>query len=762
MEPFTQQLLNELSSIEGTGAFASTGENTYPHPGLSIDGLGEIGFPIVADQARGLIGLAHKAAFGKGSQTITDTTVRSAWEIDAVKLHFNNPEWTPHLQKLLKEVAAGLGIDPKRIEASLYKLLIYETGDFFLPHIDSEKEKGMFGTLVVGLPSTHSGGELHIRFDGRERVVDFAAANLYKMPYAAFFADCEHEIKPLLSGYRVVLVYNLVQKSGSPKPESPRFQAKALRMADLLAEMSRSQTKFPQVVLLGHQYTPQNFSRSDLKLHDGPRAEALLEAAGHAGYFATLGLVTHYQMGELKGDYYDDYSYRKRRRSWEEEDEEDHSDGTMGEVYEQSTSVDHWITDSQPSLGSLKVSEENMITAAKSDLGEGQEPIEKESEGYTGNEGMTMEYWYHYGAVILWPKAQHPQVLAETPFSVQLNWLNYYVENWDDEILDAAKNCRLFLPQLPTDKIELSSRTNLDFSPLARVLVKLNDENLIDDDCLLTLDKSFRCINASAWTELLEHYRPALFEASFQRAAGHKDIAVTQRLLEVLAALDVRALSAAQKSFLLAQIQQIPNYLNGLNSAQFEVSGILARLTGNERLESIRAIVAHVLSLSPHCEADSAWMGQTLAVLTNPLPRKYANKVLAHLLLSDSLATQTTLGMALRNVCITDLQARVAAKPTPPPDWRRKVPTSKTYTDEWNILRVFLESPTQTTFDYRASQGYRSQMESAIKSNKLDLRMETIRKGTPHTLRLTKTQTAYEREMEKWEKDVKLLGEMMG
>ncbi len=48
-------------------------------------------------------------------------------------------------------------------------------------------------------------------------------------------------------------------------------------------------------------------------------------------------------------------------------------------------------------------------------------------------------------------------------------------------------------------------------------------------------------------------------------------------------------------------------------------------------------------------------------------------------------------------------------------------------------------------------------MESAIINVTIDLRTETIRKGSPHTLRLIKTQDAYERELAKWKTDVDLL-----
>ena len=48
-------------------------------------------------------------------------------------------------------------------------------------------------------------------------------------------------------------------------------------------------------------------------------------------------------------------------------------------------------------------------------------------------------------------------------------------------------------------------------------------------------------------------------------------------------------------------------------------------------------------------------------------------------------------------------------------------------------------------------------METAIADAKLDLRTETIRKGSPHTLRLIKTQDAYEKQIGEWYEDVVLL-----
>jgi hypothetical protein len=62
------------------------------------------------------------------------------------------------LNKAISNIKTDLGLEDYTIATHLYKLLIYEEGDFFLPHKDSEKEKGMFGTLVIGLPSQYTGG----------------------------------------------------------------------------------------------------------------------------------------------------------------------------------------------------------------------------------------------------------------------------------------------------------------------------------------------------------------------------------------------------------------------------------------------------------------------------------------------------------------------------------------------------------------------------------------------------------------------------
>lgn len=76
----------------------------------------------------------------------------------------------------------------------------------------------MFATLVVMLPSEFQGGELVVRHKGKEIVFDFAESSAFEFHYLVFYADCEHEIKPVTRGYRLCLVYNLCCKRDSAAP----------------------------------------------------------------------------------------------------------------------------------------------------------------------------------------------------------------------------------------------------------------------------------------------------------------------------------------------------------------------------------------------------------------------------------------------------------------------------------------------------------------------------------------------------------------
>jgi hypothetical protein len=476
MKQFETQLINSLSEIKGSGSFLSTDNQAFVFPGLEIKGMDEVAFPLNTLQIKELIKHAHKAPFGKGAETILDTNVRSAWEIDASEISFNNPDWKKFIAKIVEDIKPDLGIENHSVSANLYKLLVYEEGDFFLAHKDSEKEKGMFGTLIVGLPSKHTGGELLIRFDGQQVGVDFSElAGQYKIPYVAFYADCEHEIKPITSGYRVCLVYNLVQTKGKEKIQLEPLSDHIKDLSKILKTCEEDKD-IPKIVLLGHQYTPSNFTMEALKLNDRPKAEALMAAAEKVGFYAKLGLVTSYQSGSL--EYTAKRSSRGRRSYYDEyeSDEELTENGEMGEIYEEYLTIEHWMEEGIPPLQGLEFEESDLIKDF--DLNEG-EPDEKEAEGYTGNAGMEMQYWYHYGAVFLWPKKYHADLLVSVPKGNQLEWVDYYNGIWKNADVSEKKIAKELIEKISS--IEEGSSKKLSYDAISNFLINLRDESYMTE-----------------------------------------------------------------------------------------------------------------------------------------------------------------------------------------------------------------------------------------------------------------------------------------
>jgi len=726
MNHLKENILNCLKDLKGSGKFISVQTAEFLFPGLEVGDVGEITYPINEVQAKALIQSAHKAPFGKGSETFLDNNVRSAWEIDVDKLTFNGSRWAGFLDKIVSNIKPDLGLEDYTISAHLYKMLIYETGDFFLPHKDSEKEKGMFGTLVIGLPSKHTGGELVVSFGGVEEIANFSEnSGDYKIDYAAFYADCDHEIRPLTSGYRICLVYNLIQEKSGNKIRLTSLESYVEKLAKIFTEQNGN-TK-PHIVLLGHQYTPENFSVDQLKLNDRPKAEVLLRAAQKAGCYAKICLVTSYLSGmpEDDGGYY---------QYGDDGDE----DAIMAEVYEEELYIEHWLENDIPALSKVSFEEDDLITSFALDE---DEPIIKESTGYMGNYGPDLMHWYHYGAVMIWSPEINAQLLPMQNTVSKLEWIDYFNKNLN-QISDSEISSIELILSTGFDTAETNKKTN--YNAIADWIINRQDETFF-----LSLNNPLRQfyftkINTDHWIELIHFYRPEITQKMFGLITQNISLPVIEQLLSVL-----RALSVTDKpdNLLVSQVEKLPGYFSELsiNTAKKNIP-----LSGTALLD--------LFWIEKKLPQDEAWIIHIAEILTQNQQRNYVKHVLIPQLLV--LTERTLLANKILLTCRQYLLERVANKPQPPADWSRQVPDTANYKKQWQLLKAFLESPTQQVFDYRKNQSQRNDLENAITHVEIDLKTETIRKGSPHTLRITKTQAAYNREMKIWNEDMDLLNEI--
>ena len=332
------------------------------------------------------------------------------------------------------------------------------------------------------------------------------------------------------SGYRCCVVYNLRLDRGDPQALNQATSEQAKHLAKPLADLNRERADKLTAILLDHDYTEANFSLANLKGHDAARARALLIAAKDAGMVAHLGLVTYHQVGELDGGGYWDY------------DDEGDDDGEMGEVFEESLILGPaWrtATDRPVSLGEYDIEMADLLTITPLDDGE---PDEKESEGYTGNAGCTMEYWYRRAAVVLWPAEHDEDIRCRNDFSRACHQLLALAENGtkNAKLLRLATAAAKILPE----KIPYASHRNIDGptedNPVALVLrsIAMTDSRDLLEILLQTQPETawLHC-GHKTWQRLLKIFGPQTFQPLVEHLITENDNVARTALFDLLAPL---------------------------------------------------------------------------------------------------------------------------------------------------------------------------------------------------------------------------------
>jgi hypothetical protein len=320
------RLAEAIGQATRSSRFCVVGRLPVVDPGIEVDGLGVVKLPLKPAMAKKLVAHCRVAPYGKGTQTLVDRKVRDTLELDPMKSRLS-PQWNSAVARAARVAAEQLGLPAEQVEVRLYKLLVYEKGGFFLPHRDSEKHDGMVASLIVVLANPFKGGALLVQHGNVKQTVPFGPAAHNQAPcYAAFYADCEHEVQRVTHGVRICLAYNLVLK---PKREKPAVAGNPAAPADILTEAIQSwvatQPTKPLVFALEHHYTQRGLSRDLLKGADRQLTELVVPAAENTDCLVYLAQVSRHLLqfaddGSFGGGSYRDY--RPRREI------------TIGETYE--------------------------------------------------------------------------------------------------------------------------------------------------------------------------------------------------------------------------------------------------------------------------------------------------------------------------------------------------------------------------------------------------------------------------------------------
>ena len=160
----------------------------------------------------------------------------------------------------------------------------------------------MFGTLVIQLPSDYKGGQLAVHHQGEKKTFDFSD-NRYLTYYAAFYADCQHEISEVTEGYRLCLIYNLVSRAAQAVPPAIPSEDNSDAVAEVVKIISEwtADENGPSITLhrLDHKYCKSSLSFNTLKNKDRAVADVLLNARKQVNFDMYLTIVnkTEYWTG---------------------------------------------------------------------------------------------------------------------------------------------------------------------------------------------------------------------------------------------------------------------------------------------------------------------------------------------------------------------------------------------------------------------------------------------------------------------------------
>jgi len=729
-------LLTALKEITGTGRFCSTGNFPFFLPQIFARGQ-ELSFPLCEEQLLSLVSESDKAPFGRGEDTVLDESVRKSWQLDASELKFKSERWATLITKMTTQLTHDLGIEGK-VEASPYKLLIYGEGGHFKPHRDTEKLDAMFGTLIVYLPCDYTGGKLLVHHGGQCVEVDFCdPKQRYDFQYAAFFADCEHAVEPIESGYRCCLVYNLALVEGDPEKLNQAMAAHAAMLQPYLDGLREDSPSQPSAVLLDHQYTEANFSLEGLKGHDQSKARALCGAAEQAGFIAHLALVTLHQQGALEGVNY----HYSRRRYWEEED--DPHEGEMGEIYEESLGVEHWIdAQGQPaSLGYFRLDPEQLLSDAEMT---DSEPVEKFGEGPTGNAGCTMDYWYRRAAVLLWPREEDARIRAAANPDAAIEHLKQVAANCPSRQDDFRALALALIGVFAKEGDEHAYGEQP--SACLRVLIRAGDSELFSRFIRELDTRHWHALKTDDWESMIQTFDEDAMNLVLERLEANTPENLRTTLFELLCVALNQDDPEGQSRRLLALVSKFPaeaprqwSWNRPENDDVFELHTLIAgsAIIGDD---SVRQTVW-----------DRCHGGARLTHIRERLgPALLLNRIAP-----NRLQRAEGFFADLRTASIAELQKETDLPLLPYPDWSR--PSNETTESRYPALHHFLQNPEEEVWIHGDLKHNRESMADFIRRERLDLDTEMLRKGSPHKIVCRKNDASHQRALARREKDIQLL-----
>jgi len=594
-----------------------------------------------------------------------------------------------------------------------------------------------------------------VRHREREACLDLSSPDAAEVAFAAFYADCVHEVRPITSGCRLALIYNLIRQGSPQAARPPSYDAEQDRVAALLHRWVRDEAGGDEpgklIYPLEHVYTPAELGFDALKNADAARAAVLAAAAARADCQLHLALVAIAESGTA--EYADSWPRRGRHADTGDEGFE------VGEVCERTLTLSDWRRpDGQPAeLPDLPFEERELCPP---DAFADAEPDEQLFFEATGNAGASFERSYRRAALVLWPQACTLKIVARAGLAVSLPYLESEVGRWaasgDAPASPAWHEARRLAGLIIDAWPQWNGRPGGRPGDVARLLTSLS--LLQDQDAIaavLARISTAGCYGGGdnqAVTDAVALLPPEQAAGLIQRVIARNGPWHAAACAELLALCAVRLAAAPGAAAYLLPA----------------AAGLVAALPGDpgrapapnswfRPAPATPALVVDLLCALHHLDALPL-AEQAIGHLLAWPDAFHPDAILVPAAVKLAARTGTLRGWApaarLVEACVEHLDRRLAEPLAPPADFARPS-TIACRCAHCAELSAFLADPKRKTWPFRAAEAQRRHVEDSIRRHDCDVDTETERHGRPYALVCTKNQKSYQRRVAQRDKDLR-------
>ena len=395
-----QYFKDVINDTQREKQFFTKGKFNVPQPAIYVNKIQEyIPFPFTKSVMETLRPLCKQAPFGLRDKTVTDTSFRNSFEMHPDQFEIRSKNWNTEIFKALKQIKKKLDLTSD-IQASIYKLLVYEEGSFFKTHRDTEKETNMFGTMVIVLPCDYTGGELVVQHNDITETAKFGKST-NGSHFCAFFADCYHQLMPVKSGFRIAITYNL-SYIGRPVI-LPSKAEKSIGLKDVAQiwneQISNDKTEESYYIhVLDHEYSKRSIKSSHFK----PSDNFLTSLIDSKRFNIMVCQVDRHVHGPGEEDWGDDACLGEDREAETKITEiEGHGITTLPEcIRHDLNELDKENDVPECCDGTLDIDGNFIDDGYRDKFFKGK----RKYEGHQGNWAGEVEQWYHLTIVVFFPK----------------------------------------------------------------------------------------------------------------------------------------------------------------------------------------------------------------------------------------------------------------------------------------------------------------------------------------------------------------------